>query len=75
MHNLPDAAIARNPELRMISRMAKTGGEGIRTLDLRIANATLSQLSYAPISGFSLSPTDGGFKGGPGATHGEGATG
>jgi hypothetical protein len=25
-----------------------TGDEGIRTLDLRIANATLSQLSYVP---------------------------
>ncbi len=25
------------------------GDEGIRTLDLRIANATLSQLSYVPI--------------------------
>ena len=24
------------------------GGEGDRTLDLRIANATLSQLSYSP---------------------------
>jgi hypothetical protein len=27
------------------------GGEGDRTLDLRIANATLSQLSYSPIKG------------------------
>ncbi len=27
-----------------------TGGEETRTLDLRIANATLSQLSYAPVS-------------------------
>ena len=26
-----------------------TGDEGIRTLDLRIANATLSQLSYVPV--------------------------
>ena len=26
-----------------------TGAEGDRTLDLRIANATLSQLSYRPI--------------------------
>ena len=25
-----------------------SGDEGIRTLDLRIANATLSQLSYVP---------------------------
>ena len=28
--------------------MKVTGDEGIRTLDLRIANATLSQLSYVP---------------------------
>jgi hypothetical protein len=27
------------------------GGEGDRTLDLRIANATLSQLSYSPEKG------------------------
>ena len=27
------------------------GGEGDRTLDLRIANATLSQLSYSPGKG------------------------
>jgi hypothetical protein len=27
------------------------GGEGDRTLDLRIANATLSQLSYSPKKG------------------------
>ena len=27
------------------------GGEGDRTLDLRIANATLSQLSYSPENG------------------------
>jgi hypothetical protein len=27
------------------------GGEGDRTLDLRIANATLSQLSYSPVKG------------------------
>ena len=27
------------------------GGEGDRTLDLRIANATLSQLSYSPFQG------------------------
>ena len=27
------------------------GGEGDRTLDLRIANATLSQLSYSPQNG------------------------
>ena len=27
------------------------GGEGDRTLDLRIANATLSQLSYSPFAG------------------------
>ena len=26
----------------------RNGDEGIRTLDLRIANATLSQLSYVP---------------------------
>ena len=29
------------------------GGEGDRTPDLSVANAALSQLSYAPISGFS----------------------
>ncbi len=29
-----------------------TGGDGTRTHDLRIANATLSQLSYAPVWGF-----------------------
>ena len=27
-----------------------TGDEGTRTLDLRIANATLSQLSYVPMT-------------------------
>ncbi len=27
------------------------GAEGDRTLDLRIANATLSQLSYCPVQG------------------------
>src|ERR1700733_8360520 len=30
------------------------GGEGDRTLDLRIANATLSQLSYSPKKGPNL---------------------
>ena len=35
-------------ESRCGSENLATGGEGIRTLDLRIANATLSQLSYAP---------------------------
>ncbi len=29
---------------------SKGGGEGSRTLDLSIANAALSQLSYAPTS-------------------------
>ncbi len=33
------------------SRRTKTGDEGIRTLDLRIANAALSQLSYVPVGG------------------------
>ena len=32
-----------------ISRLERSGGdEGDRTLDLRIANAALSQLSYVP---------------------------
>jgi hypothetical protein len=30
------------------------GGEGDRTLDLRIANATLSQLSYSPQKGLGI---------------------
>jgi hypothetical protein len=33
------------------SRSVIGGGEGDRTLDLRIANATLSQLSYSPEKG------------------------
>ena len=32
------------------------GGEGDRTLDLRIANATLSQLSYSPQNGPRILP-------------------
>src|SRR4051794_37567453 len=36
-------------------RQRRGGGEGSRTLDLSIANAALSQLSYAP-SLFPLSP-------------------
>ena len=32
------------------------GGDGeVRTLDLRVANAALSQLSYAPVSGLRVS--------------------
>ena len=35
-----------------LTRVATSGGaEGNRTLDLRIANATLSQLSYRPRQG------------------------
>jgi len=34
------------------------GGEGDRTLDLRIANATLSQLSYSPLKGPRIVPAN-----------------
>src|SRR5213076_679636 len=43
-------------------RVASGGREGIRTLDLSVANAALSQLSYAPTSApsvgfeYSMSP-------------------
>ncbi len=30
-------------------RRVKSGADGVRTHDLRIANATLSQLSYGPM--------------------------
>ena len=40
-----------------LTRRTQFGGaEGDRTPDLRIANATLSQLSYGPVSRFSASP-------------------
>jgi hypothetical protein len=35
----------------MLPASSYGGGEGDRTLDLRIANATLSQLSYSPEKG------------------------
>ena len=44
-----------NRERQASFRGVGTGGDGTRTHDLRIANATLSQLSYAP--GFSPSYT------------------
>jgi hypothetical protein len=37
------------------------GAEGDRTPDLRIANATLSQLSYGPIARFELFAGSGGL--------------
>jgi hypothetical protein len=36
---------------RGVPQLDDGGGEGDRTLDLRIANATLSQLSYSPFQG------------------------
>ncbi len=36
------------PRLSGLQRMPASGADGIRTHDLRIANATLSQLSYGP---------------------------
>ena len=40
----------------MISRLLKSGDGGIRTHDLYTASVALSQLSYAPESGFQLRP-------------------
>ena len=50
---------ARNDKANREQLALKSGGEeGDRTLDLRIANATLSQLSYFPISvDFTPSPS------------------
>ena len=46
-----DATVKGNGPPAIVSPAARLddGDEGIRTLDLRIANATLSQLSYVPI--------------------------
>jgi hypothetical protein len=41
----------RNLEAGAFAGLGCGGGEGDRTLDLRIANATLSQLSYSPEKG------------------------
>ncbi len=41
----------RQGRSQMTSGLSIGGGEGDRTLDLRIANATLSQLSYSPQNG------------------------
>jgi hypothetical protein len=39
-----------NRQSAIVNVFARSGGrEGIRTLDLSVANAALSQLSYAPI--------------------------
>ena len=38
-----------HPTQEEVKHAEVIGDEGIRTLDLRIANATLSQLSYVPI--------------------------
>ena len=47
-------ATARRPSLSSTTR-AKTGGKGIRTPDLLIANETLYQLSYTPHDGMQAS--------------------
>jgi hypothetical protein len=47
-----DLALRRHSLYPLSYRGVKDGGgEGDRTLDLRIANATLSQLSYSPFQG------------------------
>ena len=49
-------AFARYVKLFAEARRAKANGgrEGIRTLDLSVANAALSQLSYAPTQSITL---------------------
>ncbi len=37
-------------------KICETGDDGVRTHDLRIANATLSQLSYVPVSSSQIIP-------------------
>ena len=51
--------LGRYPALAIAPRIG--GAEGDRTPDLRIANATLSQLSYGPIARFELSAGRGGL--------------
>ncbi len=40
--------MSRRGTIACLASTYGTGGDGTRTHDLRIANATLSQLSYAP---------------------------
>jgi hypothetical protein len=49
----------RSTQAELHPRKIYGGGEEVRTPDLRIANATLSQLSYAPNICLKLAPKAG----------------
>jgi hypothetical protein len=54
---LADRLRAAPDDSRAKAERGECGAEGDRTLDLRIANATLSQLSYRPIETTAGTPT------------------